>query len=177
MANVGSKYDLTEAKKMFLDFRPLRVIAEECKINYRTLLYHSKKWERERDMLRNEILRELGDNKKTILIDLTGNALDLINRAVKDLKERQKPPTMHEARLLTNVISEIDKIIRLDDGSPTDIIAEQKPSTVIELKAKLKKDPFYIEDADFREIANEKTSGTTNDDAKSDSDGGETESN
>ena len=128
-------------------------------------------------MLRNEIFRELGDNKKTILIDLTGNALDLINRAVKDLKDRQKPPTMHEARLLTNVISEIDKIIRLDDGSPTDIIAEQKPSTVIELKAKLKKDPFYIEDADFREIANEKTSGTTNDDSESDSDGGGTESN
>ena len=58
-------------------------------------------------------------------------------------------------------MSEIDRIIRLDDGEPTDIISEHKPSTVIELKAKLKNDPFYIEDASFREINDEKTTSTT----------------
>ena len=110
--------------------------------------------------MRKEILRDLADNKRAILVNLTSNSLDCVDRAIEDLKKRDKPPTIHEARLLTNIVSEIDRIIRLDDGEPTDIISEHKPSTVIELKAKLKKDPFYIEDASYREITDEKTTST-----------------
>ncbi len=103
----------------------------------------------------------MADNKRAILVNLTSNSLDCVDRAIEDLKKRGKPPTIHEARLLTNIISEIDRIIRLDDGEPTDIISEHKPSTVIELKAKLKNDPFYIEDASYREITDETTTSNT----------------
>ena len=138
-----------------MDFKPLKEIAKVLGIKYRTLVYHKNKWEEERNMVRKEILKDLADNKRAILVNLTSNSLDCVDRAIEDLKKRDKPPTIHEARLLTNIISEIDRIIRLDDGEPTDIISTNKPSTVIELKAKLKKDPFYIEDASFREIDDE----------------------
>ena len=165
MSEIKSKYDLDTAKSMFMDFKPLKEIAKTLNIKYRTLVYHKNKWEEERNLVRKEILRDLADNKRTILVNLTSNSLDCVDRAIEDLKKRDKPPTIHEARLLTNIISEIDRIIRLDDGEPTDIISEHKPSTVIELKAKLKKDPFYIEDAVFREIDDEETN--TNVDADS----------
>ena len=165
MSEVKSKYDLDAAKSMFMDFKPLKEISKTLNIKYRTLVYHKNKWEEERNLVRKEILRDLADNKRTILVSLTSNSLDCVDRAIEDLKKRDKPPTIHEARLLTNIISEIDRIIRLDDGEPTDIISEHKPSTVIELKAKLKKDPFYIEDAVFREINDEETN--TNADADS----------
>ena len=165
MSEVKSKYDLNAAKSMFMDFKPLKEIAKTLNIKYRTLVYHKNKWEEERNLVRKEILRDLADNKRTILVNLTSNSLDCVDRAIEDLKNRDKPPTIHEARLLTNIVSEIDRIIRLDDGEPTDIISEHKPSTVIELKAKLKKDPFYIEDAVFREINDEETN--TNADADS----------
>ena len=155
MSEVQSKYDLDTAKSMFMDFKPLKEIAKVLGIKYRTLVYHKNKWEEERNMVRKEILKDLADNKRAILVNLTSNSLDCVDRAIEDLKKRDKPPTIHEARLLTNIISEIDRIIRLDDGEPTDIISTNKPSTVIELKAKLKKDPFYIEDASFREIDDE----------------------
>lgn len=157
MSEVKSKYNLDAAKSMFMDFKPLKEISKILNIKYRTLVYHKNKWEEERNLVRKEILRDLADNKRTILVNLTSNSLDCVDRAIEDLKKRDKPPTIHEARLLTNIISEIDRIIRLDDGEPTDIISEHKPSTVIELKAKLKKDPFYIEDASFREIDDEET--------------------
>ena len=51
----------------------------------------------------------------------------------------------------------------MDEGEPTDIISQHKPATVIELKQKLKADPFYIEDADFREVENEENLTNTND--------------
>jgi len=165
MSEVKSKYNLDAAKSMFMDFKPLKEISKTLDIKYRTLVYHKNKWEEERNLIRKEILRDLADNKRTILVNLTSNSLDCVDRAIEDLKKRDKPPTIHEARLLTNIISEIDRIIRLDDGEPTDIISEHKPSTVIELKAKLKKDPFYIEDAVFREIDDEKIN--TNADANS----------
>ena len=175
MSEVQSKYDLDTAKKMFMDFKPLKEIAKVLNIKYRTLVYHKNKWEEERNLIRKEILRDLADNKRAILVNLTSNSLDCVDRAIEDLKKRDKPPTIHEARLLTNIISEIDRIIRLDDGEPTDIISEHKPSTVIELKAKLKKDPFYIEDASFREIEDENTSNV--DDASTNDNDGEDNSN
>lgn len=162
MSEIQSKYDLTTAKQMFMDFKPLKEIAKTLGIKYRTLVYHKNKWEEERNLVRKEILRDLADNKRAILVNLTSNSLDCVDRAIEDLKKRDKPPTIHEARLLTNIISEIDRIIRLDDGEPTDIISEHKPSTVIELRAKLKKDPFYIEDASFREMTDENNSNDDN---------------
>jgi len=175
VSEIQSKYDLDAAKKMFMDFKPLKEIAKVLNIKYRTLVYHKNKWEEERNLIRKEILRDLADNKRAILVNLTSNSLDCVDRAIEDLKKRDKPPTIHEARLLTNIISEIDRIIRLDDGEPTDIISEHKPSTVIELKAKLKKDPFYIEDASFREIEDENTSNV--DDASTNDNDGEDNSN
>jgi len=156
MGNNKSKYDLTEAKVLYMDFKPLKDIAASTGINYRTLLYHSKKWDGERNLMRNELLREISENKKAVLTSLTGNSLDCIDKAIKDLKFRQQAPTIHEARMLTNIVAEIDKIMRLDDGNPTDIIAEHKPTTIIELREKLKVDPFYIEDGSFTEVKNDK---------------------
>ena len=157
-----SKYDLTEAKELFMAFKPMKDISEKCSIPYRTLLYHSKKWEAERDLFRKVLLKDLAENKKAVLVSLTGNSLDCIDRAIRTLKERSKPPTVMEARNLTTIVAEIDRILRLDDGEPTDIISQHRPATVIELKQKLKADPFYIEDADFREIEDEKNSTTNN---------------
>lgn len=151
-----SKYELTAAKEMFMAFRPVKEIAEATGINYRSLLYHTNKWKDERNLVRNELLKELTENKKAVLVSLTGNSLSCIDRAIEDLKNRPNPPSIHEARMLTNIVSEIDKIIRLDDDRPTDIIAEHKPTTIVEIREKLKQDPFYVEDASFREIDYEK---------------------
>ena len=165
-----SKYDLKTAKELYMVFKPMTDIAKDLNIPYKTLVWHSAKWKDERNLLRNELLLELTENKKTVLTSLVGNSLECVDRAILDLRNRKSPPTIKEARMLTHIVSEIDKILRLDDGEPTDIIAEHKPATVIELRDKLKRDPFYIEDANFREIAHEKTTtNPTNDSTNGDS--------
>jgi hypothetical protein len=155
-----SKYDLTEAKELYMSFLPVIEISKKVPIPYKTLIYHAKKWKEERRLLTNELLKELTENKKTILSSLVGNSLECVDRAILELKNRFNPPTIKEARMLTHIVSEIDKILRLDEGTPTDIIAEHRPSTVIELREQLKKDPFYIEDAKFKEITHETTTTT-----------------
>ena len=162
--NMGrkSKYDLVKAKELFMSYKTLKEIAEALDMPYKTVQFHSAKWKKDRDLMKNELLRELTENKKTVLTSLVGNSLECVDRAIADLKNRKNPPSIKEARMLTHIISEIDKILRLDEGEPTDIIAEHKPATVIELREKLKRDPFYVEDADFREIAYETTTDPTN---------------
>ena len=156
----NKRYDedqLELARSLYLEFKSPREIATKTGIKYRTVLYHAKNnWKEDRDVLRHEILKEISENKKAILSSLTSNSLECVDKAIATLKRRENPPTIAEARMLTNIIAEIDKILRLDEGNPTDIIAEHKPATIIELKEKLKKDPFYIEDASFKEVEDDK---------------------
>jgi hypothetical protein len=61
--------------------------------------------------------------------------------------------TPHEVKTMMSIIAEMDKITRLDAGSPTDIIADIKPVDVIEVRKQIvKADPFI----DFKEIENAK---------------------
>jgi len=156
----NKKYDEEQidlARSLYMEFKSPREIATATGIKYRTVLYHAKNnWAEDRNTLRHEILKEISENKKAILSNLTSNSLTCVDRAIATLKNRENPPTIQEARMLTNIIAEIDKILRLDDGTPTDIISEHKPATIIELKKKLKKDPFYIEDASFEEVEDDK---------------------
>ena len=163
-----SKYNLKEAKELYMTFMPVVDISKRLDIPYKTIVYHTGKWKEERNLLRSEILRELSENKKTILTTLVGNSLEIVDKVLKDFKAGKREATITEARHIVSMITDVDKILRLDDGTPTDIIAEQKPATIIELREKLKRDPFYIEDANFKEIEYETT---TNDDDNDSIDG------
>ena len=154
---VYTEDQLESARSLYMEFKSPREISKITGIKYRTILYHAKtNWVGDRDVLRHEILKEISENKKAILSSLTSNSLECVDRAIATLRRRETPPTIAEARMLTNIISEIDKILRLDDGNPTDIIAEHKPATIIELRDKLKKDPFYIEDTSFKEVEDDR---------------------
>ena len=155
----NQRYDddqIDEAKSLYMEFKTPREISAKTGIKYRTVIYHAKNWKKDRDLFRYELLKEISENKKAILSSLTSNSLECVDRAIATLKRRENPPTITEARMLTNIIAEIDKILRLDEGNPTDIIAEHKPTTIIELREKLKSDPFYIEDTSFEEVKDDK---------------------
>ena len=164
-----SKYDLVRAKELYMSHRTLKEISKDLDMPYKTVQFHAAKWKKDRELMTNELLRELTENKKTLLNSLVGNSLECLDRAIAELKNRKTPPTIREARWIATIVTELDKITRLDEGNPTDIIAEHKPATVIELQEKLKRDPFYVEDANFREITHEKTTtNSTNDSTNGD---------
>lgn len=100
-----SKYDLKTAKELYMVFKPMTDIAKDLNIPYKTLVWHSAKWRDERNLLRNELLRELTENKKTVLTSLVGNSLECVDRAILDLRNRKSPPTIKEARMLTHIVS------------------------------------------------------------------------
>ena len=79
-----------------------------------------------------------------------------VNAWVRKVTAPDHHITPHEVKTLMQIITEMDKITRLDAGSPTDIIADTTPIPVIEIRKKImESDPFLMEDADFKEISHD----------------------
>jgi len=150
-----SKDNLELARAMYLSYESVTDIAASLKIDRSALSYHvnEKGWKDERDLLENEMIAAFGAARASKLNLLSKHSTDIIVKALQNLKNRDKPPTMMEARAAVNIFESLDKIMRLDKGTPTDIIGETKPMTIIELKEQFEaidpfnKKPKEIEDA------------------------------
>lgn len=118
------------------------------------------KWNEERRLARAELFQAFSDTKKAAFTGIYMDGTTLLKKAVQDaLKEYDRVETIKErlsiAKEISQVIKELDKIQRLDDGAPTEI-KEERPFSITELKKELNKDPFYTEEIDnvsFKEIS------------------------
>ena len=141
------------AKNQFLKYKPVASIAREMSVKRTTLQYHATNyWIQEREAMKAEVFSEFHDTKRTDFVKMSTSSIKIIQRALKDLADRDMPPSMREAQQATAVLEVLDKITRLDDGSPTDITAE-KPISIEAVKKKLLNDPFQkVEEVEYKEV-------------------------
>lgn len=85
---------------------------------------------------------------------MTEATIKILSKALNHLATRDIPPTMQEARMASDIMSSLDKITRLDEGNPTDIISDDKPLTITEVQKKIAKDPFAIPAVGYVEVEN-----------------------
>lgn len=144
---------LDQAKERYLNDEPVASIARDLGINRLTLQnYVNKSWKEEKSLMAAELFQELASSKKSQFLKMTQSAIKVLTRALEDISKRDNPPSIKEAKDVSSILDALDKITRLDENKPTEITANEKPITVIELKEKLKVDPFLeIEDAEYTE--------------------------
>jgi hypothetical protein len=148
------KEKLEEAKKLYMEYSPITVIANQTGLKRTSLQHHVKTWKQEREICRAELMQQLAEAKRADFASIMLNSTKIIKRAIEDLANREEPPTAREAKNMAEVVEKFDKILRLDSGSPTEI-KEERPMDVSELREKLRLDPFYKEDAievDFTQV-------------------------
>jgi len=134
---------LGEAKALYMDHLPVTEIARRLSICRESLQYHvNQGWRKEREDISKGVLMDIAMSKRSKLMEISGMTLDIILRSLADLNKRDRALTPFEARTVAALFAELDKIIKLDAGDPTDIIASTKPSTYIEVQQKLNMDPF-----------------------------------
>lgn len=156
---------LEEAKALFMAFTPVVHIAEKLDVNRSTLNNHlrKQKWREERDTFSNELISEIAANKKTQLTKISGLTANVLIKSLEALNKAKKPLTLREARDAAALFETLDKILKLDEGRPTDIIATEKPATIIEIQRRLNNDPLQnIEYTEFEESDNEEDSINVN---------------
>lgn len=144
-----------DMKKMYIEHYPLTHIAEKYDISRQSVSYHANKyWKEERDLMKADLFNHFSDTKKSSFVKISQDAIDVMTRALSHIKNNVEAPTLKDAKAAAEVISALDKIIRLDENKPTDI-TEDRAFDVIELKKKFNLDPFAAEEAEYREIEQE----------------------
>ena len=141
-------------KAMYMEYKSLSVIADTYGVSRSTVSWHinSKDWAADRKLSESEVFTSFTDAKKTDFIKMTQAAANILARSLQNLSTRHEPPTINEATRAADILKTLDNILRLDAGSPTDIVENQdKPMDSKELKKKLSVDPF----ADMEEEENE----------------------
>lgn len=139
-------------KQKYLEGESLSALARNFDIARTSLSYHANKnWKHELELQRAELFSHFSKSKKSNFIKMSESAIKVMTRALEDMAERDIPPTIREAKDAAVILESLDKITRLDDGNPTEIVAE-KPISITEIKAKLKLDPFYSEEDDIEEV-------------------------
>jgi len=151
-------YQVEEMRQLYMDFTSVTEIAQRMKLPRSTVQnYVNKGWREARTTFSNELLAEVSANKKVMVTKLAGKSLSLILKAVGDL-EKKESLSAFEANVLANLFEKLDKILKLDAGNPTDILATTKPATIVEIQEKLKLDPFLIEEGTIIEEENNEES-------------------
>lgn len=117
------------AKQMFFEYNSVASIAAKFNIKRTTLQYHAttkdNSWEVERELMRAELFSKWSQTKRSSLVGMQSDLVTIIGRSVKHLANRDDPPTPREAKDATVILESLDKITRLDDGTPTEIQGEK----------------------------------------------------
>lgn len=146
---------LEKAKKMYMEYTPVSSISRHINVPKTTLQHYcTNYWHPEREMARAELFQKMTDTKRVDFARITEATICIMTRALQNLAARSEPPTMAEASKASEILSSLDKITRLDDGNPTDIISNQeKVLTVETIRKKLSLDPFDdMSEATYKEI-------------------------
>jgi hypothetical protein len=158
--------ELTRAKKDYMNYVPVAEIARKLNHKRETVQYHvNEKWRSERTLRKNTLSAEFADAKGALMNHTFSSSFKGIKAWVDTVTQPGYPMKPHEAKTLMSIIESMDKIMRLDQGSPTDIISETRPVSVVEIRKQiLASDPFapkQIEDTSFKEIEDENTESDT----------------
>lgn len=124
-----------------MQFVSIRQIEEDTGIKYKSLLYYiGKDWKPEREARNSELVEALSESKRTDLLEITKYGLTYLKEALKTIQGM--PPTPALLKTISTIVFEINKIKALDEGKPTEILAELKPASIIEVRQLLTADPF-----------------------------------
>lgn len=161
--------ELEKCKKLFMDYVPISQIAQVVGIPRSTISYHAKKdWQVERDLVKAQLFQSLTDSKKVDFTRMTQSAITIMGKALQAMSVRPDPPTLREAQMAADVLNTLDKITRLDEGSATDIVANQEKAMTIEtVQQKIALDPFAIKTVGYKEIEENNEGEENEEDTKS----------
>jgi hypothetical protein len=143
------------AKKMYMQYRSHKDIMSATGIGRQSLTHHiGTSWKNERELMKREVFDALAEGKRAAIAQITSDAIYSLQRFFREIASGESPLDARSAEKVSNILTNIDKIMRLDDGSPTEIVETINPATMKELKETLKEvDPFIeVEDADYREV-------------------------
>ncbi len=88
-----------------------------------------------------ELLKDVKEHNKVRITNIFKLGLPLIERALKDRAQSELPISIDEAKKITDIIICFDKLERLDENRPTDIVDNKSITSIEELRKAVLSDP------------------------------------
>lgn len=147
MSNQQYSDELIEkAKKMYMEYQPMTEIAKATGINYKTVQYHATKknhcWRVERELSKADLLSQVSESKRGAFASMTLDSITVVQKCLATLAKSDSITTT-DAKKAMEILESLDRITRLDDGSPTEIVAE-KPVALETIHTIVASDPFEL---------------------------------
>jgi len=115
-------------------------------------------WNKDRKAIHNHMMMVYDNAKKEIVPNIIHGGLTLIDNKIKQLLHDKEALTIADIERLTNIITNFDKLKRLDIGDPTEIkeIKRTIPATLKDLQKAINSDPFIdtivLKDEEFHNV-------------------------
>ncbi len=146
---VRSEAELAElraqAKKLYFAYIQHNDIAKELSVTATTVAAWRKAeaWDVEREGIERGIIEDEFGARRLTLSRITKMSMENLERGLKRLSDRHEPPTLPEMEKLSLIVSNLDKILRLDMGRSTENVAvsSQIVHTVENIRERLAADP------------------------------------
>lgn len=151
-------------KELYFKYRSVDEIALQTGVNLSTLLswVHGRtkndpsSWRHERDTERMEVLKESFSRRMYKIEDICNLTIDFIHSSIKkrtearDKHNKEIPFSMRESRAAMDIVMDMEKLRRLEEGTPTDImgvtasvsVQDNRACTMLELRNTILNDPF-----------------------------------
>ena len=88
------------------------------------------------------------------LTDIFSIGCELIKKSLEARAKQDDPLDIREAKMVTDIITSLDKMNRLETGKPTEIIEDMKPISLEELRDAISKDKFLAIEVEATPIEN-----------------------
>jgi len=148
-----TQLQLNSAKSRYMNYEPISEIAKSMGLQRGALQYHvDKYWKSERVLRKNEMIAEFSDSKIALINETFSKSYKGVHAWVHKVTQPDYELKPHEVKTLMQIIADMDKITRLDQGSPTDIIADTVPVPVIEIRKKIVNSDPFLQEGEYREI-------------------------
>ena len=137
-----------KALKLFLNYKSITCIAKELELSRSTVndwCYDGrnglKPFRHIRGQLEKEQIKNIVSHRAPSLNNIAGSCLDILENSLKKLSESRSPMEIDQLKKVSDIISNMDRIMRLDNGEATDNVAVANidaPKTMAEVKKIMK---------------------------------------
>lgn len=141
------------AFRMYCDNYPLKAIARLLNVSPNTVWWwvHRTDWKQRKAELEMQFHNAVISSKVQVLAQISSDAIDIIGKALSGLKKKGDDITLVDARNVSEIFKNMDKVLRLTNGAPTEIQEKRHtdvkvPRTAKEILEVIKADPFMTID-------------------------------
>lgn len=126
------------AKRLYLRYTPHEKICDVAKVNQRQLRrWVSEGWKKERERLEQRITDEVENASFEKLKQVHKLSCDMLSWGLtekfKEWKSGETSPTIYEIKTVADIVSNVDRLNRLDAGKATDIHATVTPKEIMQV--------------------------------------------